>query len=62
MTKLNAFLSEETGAVTTDWVVLAAALIGLCFSAVGVLSGGIEDLSFEIAEDLASIDPTAPPF
>jgi len=56
------FIAEERGAVTTDWVVLVAAAIGLVFAAFGVVSDGIEGLSTEISSDLASIDATAPPF
>jgi Flp pilus assembly pilin Flp len=29
MTKFSAFLNDETGAVTVDWVVLTAAVVGL---------------------------------
>lgn len=30
---LSAFLSKEDGAVTVDWVVLTAAIVGLCIAA-----------------------------
>ena len=56
------FLADETGAITTDWVVLAAMLIGLAIATVSTVSGGVENLSIEIAEDFAAIDPTAPAF
>ena len=29
MTKFSAFLKDDTGAVTVDWVVLTAAIVGL---------------------------------
>jgi Flp pilus assembly pilin Flp len=29
MTKFSAFLKDESGAVTVDWVVLTAAIVGL---------------------------------
>jgi uncharacterized membrane protein YcfT len=29
MTKISAFLNDEAGAVTVDWVVLTAAIVGL---------------------------------
>ena len=29
MTKISAFLKDEAGAVTVDWVVLTAAVVGL---------------------------------
>ncbi|WP_417210840.1 hypothetical protein [Antarctobacter sp.] len=30
---LSAFLTKEDGAVTVDWVVLTAAIVGLCIAA-----------------------------
>ncbi len=36
--RLSAFRSEEAGAVTVDWVVLTAAVVGLC-SAIFVTLG-----------------------
>ena len=56
------FLADESGAVTTDWVVLAATLIGLAIATLTMISGGVENLSIEIAEDFAAIDPTASAF
>lgn len=57
MTAINAFLTEEHGAVTTDWVVLIAVLIGLALTVVSTISGGVENLTYEVAEDFASIEP-----
>lgn len=56
------FIAAEDGAVTTDLVVLMAALVGLGLSTISVVTGGLENLSYEIGDDLASIDLTAPPF
>lgn len=53
------FMSSEQGAVTVDWVVLTAALVGLGLATLAVVSGGVENLSGETAEDLATIDPGA---
>lgn len=50
------FLQSENGAVTVDWVVLTAALVGLGLAAMAVVSGGIEDLSAEVSVELASLD------
>jgi Flp pilus assembly pilin Flp len=48
MTKFSAFLNDEAGAVTVDWVVLTAAIVGLGLlvfnavrPAVGSLATGI---------------------
>ena len=46
------FLKDEDGAVTVDWVVLTAAIVGLGIAVYGVISGGIEDLSNDINGEL----------
>lgn len=52
----QSFLRSETGAVTVDWVVLTAAMVGLGFAAMSVVSGGVEDLSGDVSTELASLD------
>ena len=44
----KAFLADESGAATVDWVVLTAASVGLGVAVMGEISDGIEDLSREI--------------
>ena len=39
------FRNDETGAVTVDWVVLTAGLVGLGLATMAVVSTGVEDLS-----------------
>ena len=39
------FIADETAAVTVDWVVLTAALVGLGLAALGVTSRGVEHQS-----------------
>ena len=51
------FLKSESGAVTVDWVVLTAALVGLGLAVMAVVSGGVEDLSGEIQGALVDADP-----
>ncbi len=46
------FLKDESGAVTVDWVVLTAAIVGLGVAVYGVVSGGIADLSGDIDTQL----------
>ncbi len=41
----SSFLTNESGAVTVDWVVLTGALVGLGIAATAVVSAGIEDVS-----------------
>ena len=39
------FAAEESGAVTVDWVVLTAAIVGLAIAVVGTIAGGALDYS-----------------
>ncbi|WP_371154354.1 pilus assembly protein [Jannaschia sp. 2305UL9-9] len=54
---LAQFIHDESGAVTVDWVVLTAALVGLGLAVMGVISGGIESLSNDI-NDVLLVDHT----
>lgn len=48
------YLTNETGAVTVDWVVLTAALVGLGLATMGVVSSGVEDVSGDVEGQLSS--------
>jgi Flp pilus assembly pilin Flp len=48
------FCSDESGAVTVDWVVLTAAIVGLGIAVYAVVSGGISDLSQDIDNQLTN--------
>ncbi|MEM7490876.1 MAG: hypothetical protein AAF390_17305 [Pseudomonadota bacterium] len=54
MTDRTTFISNESGAVTVDWVVLTAALVGLGLAVVTVVRGGVDDVSNDIDEALRS--------
>lgn len=56
---LTRFLSETTGAVTVDWTVLAAAVVGLGVSSVAAVQAGVVSLGIgiETALDDASVAP-----
>jgi hypothetical protein len=41
----RAFIADETGAITVDWVVLTGGLVGIGIATVAVVSGGVENLS-----------------
>ncbi|WP_224813878.1 Flp family type IVb pilin [Hasllibacter sp. MH4015] len=56
------FIKSESGAVTVDWVVLTAALVGLGLAVMSVVSGGVENLSTDIGQSLADTDPLTDPF
>ena len=46
------FLRDETGAVTVDWTVLAAAAMGMAIAATAVITDGIEGLSSNLEAQL----------
>jgi Flp pilus assembly pilin Flp len=48
LNNIRTFAADESGAVTVDWVVLTAALVGLGLAVMGVISGGIETLTGNI--------------
>ncbi len=50
----NTFSNDESGAVTVDWVVLTAAIVGLGIAVYAVVSGGISDLSNDIDNQLTN--------
>jgi Flp pilus assembly pilin Flp len=46
------FSKDEDGAVTVDWVVLTAAVVGLGIAGVSTVNTGIGQLATTIQEDL----------
>tara|TARA_R110002073_G_scaffold282113_1_gene446336 strand:+ start:136 stop:351 length:216 start_codon:yes stop_codon:yes gene_type:complete len=48
------FAKSESGAVTVDWVVLTAAIVGLGLAVMAVVSAGVEDLSTDIQGQLVN--------
>lgn len=50
------FLSDENGAVTVDWVVMTAALVGLALAVMTAVRGGVADLSGEISTLMADYE------
>jgi Flp pilus assembly pilin Flp len=50
---LNAFAKDEDGAVTVDWVVLTAAIVGIALGILALISTALTTTATEIA---ASID------
>ena len=47
------FSKDEDGAVTVDWVVLTAAIVGLGIAAITAVSGGVTNLGNAISADLS---------
>ncbi|MFD0980237.1 Flp family type IVb pilin [Tropicimonas aquimaris] len=52
-TLIKTFRNDEDGAVTVDWVVLTAAIVGLGIAVLAAVSGGVSDLSNDISSQLA---------
>ena len=48
----KSFKNDESGAVTVDWVVLTAAIVGLGMVVMTTVGGGIEGLGTAIVSDL----------
>lgn len=48
MNSIYNFKNDESGAVTVDWVVLTAAIVGIGLSVIAAISGGVKSASDEI--------------
>jgi Flp pilus assembly pilin Flp len=59
---IKTFAKSESGAVTVDWVVLTAAMVGLGMATIMVVSNGVETLSGSIDTSLAGTAVGANPF
>ena len=49
------FKNDEDGAVTVDWVVLTAAIVGLGIAVLTSVSGGTTSLADKISSELATM-------
>ena len=58
MKLFNTFLKDESGAVTVDWVVLTAAIVGLGIAVLTSVGGGTTSLADKISSELATSDVT----
>ena len=56
---LKCFICSESGAVTVDWVVLAAATVGLGISTAAVVRTGTSNMGTEIGNSLSSASVAA---
>ncbi len=48
------FRADEDGAVTVDWVVLTAAIVGLGIAVLASVSGGAQNLAGDIGTELTA--------
>ena len=53
---VRGFVTDERGAVTVDWVVLTAGIIGLAIASIALVHDGATDLSNSTATALANAD------
>ncbi|MCP5036049.1 MAG: hypothetical protein GY945_00440 [Rhodobacteraceae bacterium] len=49
------FTNDESGAVTVDWVVLTAAIVGLGIAVLASVSGGTTTLADSISGELSTM-------
>ena len=62
MTKfINAFVKDEDGAVTVDWVVPTAAIVGLGIAGVAAVSDGVDELAGRISDGVQAVDVEGAP-
>lgn len=57
---INAFRKDEDGAVTVDWVVLTAAVVGLAVAAYQSIEDGAAELTADTETFLESQAPEVP--
>lgn len=48
------FREDDSGAVTVDWVVLTAALVGIAVALISTISGGIDGAATYIQGEITS--------
>ena len=53
---IKTFRADEDGAVTVDWVVLTAAIVGLGIAVLLAVRGGTVDMATDIGNTLSSAD------
>ena len=58
MTKFTAFLKDETGAVTVDWVVLTAAVVTLGLVVFNFVAPAVSQLASDIASEVSAAGAT----
>ncbi len=56
---LKSFKNDEAGAVTVDWVVLTAAIVGLGLVVMTTVSGGLGTAASGIVTDLSATQASA---
>ncbi|ANB35062.1 Flp pilus assembly pilin Flp [Rhodovulum sulfidophilum] len=57
---VKTFAKSDSGAVTVDWVVLTAAIVGLGIAVLSTVRGGVNDLGGEISDALSEATVASP--
>ncbi len=57
--QIKNFANDESGAVTVDWVVLTAAVVGLGFAVLTAAQSGMGTLATAISTEVGGITPDA---
>ena len=57
--QIKNFANDESGAVTVDWVVLTAAVVGLGFAVLTAAQMGMNTLAGSISTEVGGITPDA---
>ena len=53
-TLFERFLEDESGAVTVDWVVITAAIVGLGIAVLAAVQGQLTNVANDIGGDMAN--------
>lgn len=53
MELIKNFVRDESGAVTVDWVVLTAAIVGLALAVIASVRTGVESLGDKIKDEVS---------
>lgn len=53
---ISKFIQDDDGAITVDWVVLTAAIVGLGIAVIATVAGGIGDVTDAIDADINQAD------
>lgn len=53
---IKRFRGDESGAVTVDWVVLTAAIVGLGIAVLSTVKTGVDDLAGDIKDALTAAE------
>ena len=59
MNRIEQFFKSEDGAVTVDWVVLTAAILGLGLLVLTIIAAGATDVSTGIGASLSGGQPAS---